>query len=179
MVRPAVLSRVRAAGLLVFGSPFSANLIVERGEGKPGDWDGRIHLVWTERGSDDWIDRSWRCATRPGLPYLSQPMNPRGTGMVADGVQNRLSHQLGLHHGRAALVQVGAVRVLRDPDRDDIHEPVIPELNSGGGFNVHDVTHPNQLAGCIGLDARSMSELLDVFRTLEHYQGPRVSLTVI
>ena len=104
--------------------------------------------------------------------------------MLAAGVQNRRSHRIGLHRRgqrgeRPALVQVGAVEVLRDPDRDGVHEPLLPEHNRGGGFNVHSINDPEDLAGCIGLWPPHMAELLEVFGDLVPHQGSLVSLTVL
>ena len=178
-LKPFPLDRVRELGLQVFGRAHSANLIAVRGAGKPGDWDGLLYLVSRPSESAGWMQRVWPCATRPGLPYLRKPINPNGTGMLAAGYQNRRSHRIGLHRGRPALVQVGAVEVLRDPDRDETHEPILPERNEGGGFNVHSIGHPNQLAGCLGMATQHTQELLEAYEALVPYQGPLVSLTVL
>lgn len=180
MRKPYPIDLVRSRGHLVFGEPFSANLIVVRGPGKPGDWDGVLYLAATVGTGTGWAIEAWPCATRPGPGFVRSPVNPLGCGMLAPA-QNRLSHALGLHRGRPALVQVGAVAVLRDPDRDALLEPTVPEVNRGGGFNVHDVNHPGELAGCIGLVKRHLDELLESYRDLARRFGreQRVTLTVI
>lgn len=175
--KPYPLELVRQRGHVVFGATRSANLIVVRGPGEPGDWDGVLYLAWVTGAGLGWEVHAWPCATRPGPGYVRSPINPAGCGMLAPG-QNRLSHQRGLHRGREALVQVGAVAVLRDPDRDAILEPTVPEVNRGGGLNVHDVVTPNDLAGCIGLARPHMLELLEVFDALAK-PGELVSLTVV
>lgn len=175
-MRPAPLEQVRAAGHLVFGAVKSANLIAVRGPGGPGDWDGVLYLAWLPAVDAGWLLRAWPCATRPGLPFLRSPINPAGTATIAPG-QYRLSHQRGWHRGRPALVQVGEVRVLRDPDRDDVYEPVVP--STGTALNIHDVESPSELAGCIGLARPHLAELLAAFEALEPAQGPRVTLTLL
>jgi hypothetical protein len=173
---PLPLEAVRAAGHRVFEMPYSANLIAHRGPGGPGEWDGWLYLGWRPAVESGWVVRAWPCATRPGWRYLRSPMNPGGTATIAPG-QHRLSHARGLHRGRAALVQVGEVQVLRDPDRDLIYEPVQP--GTGTALNIHDVESPDNLAGCIGLRLGHLLELLACVDALVPHQGQRVTLTVI
>lgn len=178
-LQPNTVRRIRAAGYLVFGTPYSANLLVERGPGVPGDWDGRLTFGFFD-GIGAWHERSVPCATRPGLRYLRSPMNPAGTAMLAPG-QHRLSHARGVHNGRPALVQVvKALPVLRDPDRDDVHEPTIG--STGTGLNIHDVESPNDLAGCIGLTPDNMAQILTEFKLLQEIEpalNARVTLTLL
>lgn len=175
---PLVLELVARRGLLVFTEARSANLVVQRGPGKPGDWDGLCTLSYRDAVGAGWTTYSWPCATRPGAPYLTQPMNPNGTAVIEPG-QYRLSHRRGLHHGRPALVQVRPVTVRRDPNRDTILDPG-GRLDTGlFGVNVHDIASPHQLAGCIGLGSGHLAELLDVYDDLAPHQGPDLSLTVV
>lgn len=175
---PLVLELVAVRGHLVFSKPRSANLVVQRGPGKPGEWDGLCTISYRDDDASGWTTYAWPCATRPGVPYLREPMNVGGTAVIEPG-QYRLSHRRGLHHGRPALVQVGAVTVRRDPNRDAVLDPG-GRLDTGlFGVNLHDVQHPNQLAGCIGLSSAHLAELLEVFEDLEPHNGPVVSLTVV
>jgi hypothetical protein len=175
---PHPLSRVAALGLPVWPKPYDANLVVERGPGLPGDWDGVLTYAWTERDGGGWHLRSWPCATRPGRPYLEKPMNPEGTAILEPG-RHKLSHRRGLHKGRPALVQMGPVTVRRDADRDAVVEPSAQTYTGLYGVNIHDVEHPNGLAGCIGLRPEHMPELLAAYDRLVPYSGAVVSLTLI
>jgi len=175
---PHPLELARRIGAKVFDSPYSGNLIVIRGPGSPDMWDGLLTLSFKTR-EDGWITRSWPAATRPGTPFLTDPINPRGTGMMAAGVQNRGSHSRGSHKGRPALVQVGKMVVQRDNDKDMILEPGAPEVNEGGGFNIHDIARPSDLAGCCGLARIHMTEFLTVVESLEPHQGKVFSLSVV
>lgn len=181
MLLPALLRRMEALGHLVFGQPYSANLVVERGPGGPGDWDGTLSLLWTEREGGSYHGLTMVAATRPGLRFLRSPMNKKGTALLALG-QHRLSHQLGTHNGRPALVQVPGtrLRVLRDPDTDTELEPTVED--TGTGLNVHDVATPDDLAGCIGTLVADRRELIEAYRyLLKKAPGlnKRVSLTLI
>lgn len=173
---PEPIREAKAKGHVVFERAHSANLIVVRGYGGPGDWDGMLYLAW--RGPlAGWIIRAWPAATRPGVGYLTSPIHPMGGAMIAPG-QYRGAYQRGLHKGRPALVQTGPVKVLRDPDRDRIHEPETPDTGLFG-VNIHDITHPGGLAGCIGLNHASMTDLLRTVEALERYQGRTLSLTLL
>lgn len=175
---PWPLSIARDLGHAVFDGARSANLIVLRGRGVPDEWDGWCTLSYRPEESSGWLTRSWPCATRPGTPYLRSPINPGGTATIAPG-QYRRTHRRGLHHGRPALIQIPGtvVRVLRDPDRDTVYEPLVADI--GSALNIHDVGHPSQLAGCVGLARLHMSELLEVVQSIEPAQGLDLSLTVI
>jgi hypothetical protein len=175
---PMVLELAASRGHLVFSEPRSANLVVQRGPGKPGDWDGLLTLSYRDAPGAGWTSYAWPCATRPGAPYLTQPMNPKGTAVIEPG-QYRLSHRRGLHHGRPALVQVRPVTVRRDPNRNTALDAGGPLDTGLFGVNIHDVQHPHQLAGCVGLSSAHLVDLLDVFEGLEPHQGPDVSLTVV
>lgn len=174
---PLVLELVRRRGHTVFEKARSANLVVVRGPGLPGEWDGLATLSYRDTATSGWTSHAWPCATRPGVPYLLRPINTAGTAVIEPG-QYSLSHRRGLHKGRPALVQVRSVTVRRDADRDGVLEP--GKLDAGNfAVNVHDVEHPNGLAGCIGLSKTHLDELLEVFEDLEPYNGEDVSLTVV
>lgn len=175
---PHPLSRVDALGLPVWAKPYDANLIVERGPGLPGQWDGVLTYAWTEKDGGGWFLRSWPCATRPGRSYLEKPMNPEGTALIAPGRHAR-SHARGLHKGRPALVQVAPVTVFRDADRDGVLDPGARTYSGLFAVNIHDIAHPDGLAGCVGLLPAHMSELLTAYDRLAPYSGATVSLTLI
>jgi hypothetical protein len=174
---PLLLEIATARGHVVFTAPYSANLVVMRGPPGRNGWDGLATLSYREAEDSGWTTYSWPCATRPGTPYLVDPINPRGTAVIEPG-QYRGSHRRGLHHGRPALVQVRPVTVRRDADRDTVLEP--GALDTGlFGVNIHDISSPSQLAGCIGLSTDHLVELLDVYQDLEPRQGRDVSLTLV
>ena len=173
---PQILELARARGHVVFTAARDANLVVLRGPGFPGDWDGLLHYAWNDGPRTGWTVLVWPCATRPGRPFLSDPPNAQGTAMYEPG-QFRLSHRPGLHHGRRALVQVRPVTVRRYSQRDGdlFGEP--GTLDSGlFGCNIHDVITPQVFAGCIGLLPPHMAELLAAHEDLG---GGDVSLTVV
>ena len=71
-----------------------------------------------ERG--DTTLRVWQGTTDPGAYWLTRPMNPQGTFILAPG-QHKNCYEVGQHQGKyEALVQVKAVTGYRDNDRDNI-----------------------------------------------------------
>ena len=175
---PLPLQLVRDAGHQVFTEARSANLVVLRGRGAPDEWDGWCTLSYLPEAHSGWLTRSWPCATRPGTVYLRSPLNPSGTATIAPG-QYRRTHHRGLHRGRKALVQIPGtvVRVLRDPNRDTVYEPLVAD--TGNALNIHDVGHPRMLAGCVGLATLHLEELLREVEAIEPYQGLELTLTLI
>jgi hypothetical protein len=175
---PHPLELVMDRGWLVFTAPRSANLVAVRGPGKAGDWDGVLYLAWVDTDGAGWTIHAWPCATRPGRVFLERPMNPLGTAVLEPG-QYRKSHRQGLHKGRPALVQVGPVTVRRDGDQDALVEPGRQTYNGLFGVNIHDVTSPDHLAGCIGLSPLHTAHLLRAFSSLTATQGQDVTLTLV
>jgi len=75
--------------------------------------------------------------TDPGVYYRENPLNPKGTGIVAHG-QHQGAWKLGEHKGEAALVQAKPMAVYRDNDGDadlDFNEDSVECVM--GGFNCH------------------------------------------
>lgn len=172
-----LLRHLHEKGHAIFTRPWSANLVVLRGDGGPGDFDGSIHLVYaTDTGAT--IEHSWPAATRPGMPALRRPRNPEGVAVIAPG-QYRLAYARGLHRGRPAMVQVGNVEVYRDDDRDKTLDPSRRRHRGVFAVNIHDTDNPDTLEGCIGMRPEHMRELLYLF---EHHCEPistHVTLTLV
>lgn len=175
---PVILELALARGHRVFSGPYDPNLVVLRGPGLPGEWDGLLHYVFRASEEGGWIEYIWPCATRPGVSYLRSPLNPSGTLVLEPG-QYLGSHEPGLHHDRPALVQVGDMSGRRDNDRDSELDPG-PQIYTGRfAANIHDVLTPDGLAGCIGLSARHRTELLQAHAVCAARTGKKVSLTLV
>lgn len=86
-----------------------------------------------------WRYAEWKCTTDPGLYWLLNPMNVKGTAILPLG-QYLDCWRIGMHQGAyEALVQCQPVTVWRDSDRDN-------RLDYGGtaptdtgifGINIH------------------------------------------
>jgi hypothetical protein len=175
---PYPLELAHNAGLPIFTAVKSPNLIAIRGPGGPGVWDGLLTLSYRDGVKSGWLTYSWPCATRPGTPFLRSPMNGAGTAILAPG-HNPLSHRRGLHKGRPALVQREPVVVYRDNDRDNVVELHGQTVKGLFGINIHDIRHPNDLAGCIGVSPEHIGELLAAYDRTVAFAGPDISLTLV
>lgn len=84
--------------------------------------------------------KTWEATTDPGQYWLKHPMNSKGTAILVPG-QYRGSHAIGKHRGKyEALVQVGAVKVYRDNDKDTEHDVNPDEVSNEKGYfgiNIH------------------------------------------
>ena len=75
----------------------------------------------------------FRGTTDPGRYYLRNSMNKKGTAILVEG---QYKYKLGLHRGKDALVQKGAVKVFRDNNADSIHDKKF--IDTGFfGINIH------------------------------------------
>lgn len=139
MIEPAILTRVREAGFVVFdgGADYDLNIIgCRKQNGVANQFDDQLHVVYQVRGR--WVHHIYSCTTDPGL-YWMHSGSVRGTAILCHNQQMRGAYSLGLHKGRyEALCQRNSeVDVWRDRNHDNVH-------NYGGnvdrgyfGINIH------------------------------------------
>lgn len=136
-----VKALAKQLGYIIYSKPHCLNIWGFRANSnKPNSFDDEMH-VFMNIGSDripKWAYWVFKCTTDPGTFWLRNPMNKSGTAILATG-QYVGSHSLGLHRGKyKALVQTGAMEVIRDYDRD-----AILDFDSGKkqrglyGINIH------------------------------------------
>ena len=86
------------------------------------------------------VSHRWQATTDPGKYWLMNPMNPKGTAVLAPG-QYRSTWQLGNHQGRyEALVQRKPVKVYRDNNKDETidYNNITTLIDEGYfGINIH------------------------------------------
>jgi hypothetical protein len=172
---PAALREVTAAGYVIFdGGLFDLNLILRRG----GAGDDDEVLVCYRSGSGGWTTESFPCSTLPSTRYLVEPMNKRGTAILAPG-QYRGAYSRGLHRGRPSIVQTGKVTVYRDNDLDDVAETEGRPRDSGYfGLNIH--TDRGGSAGCILAAPLTIARLRALFaKQEEEGHGSTVSVVLL
>lgn len=98
-------------------------------------FNDRQYVFW--RMEDDWQRLAFDCTTDPGLYWLRQPMNVKGTAIVAPGQYRGLWH-IGLHRGQyQALTQKKPVTVYRDANRDDYLNMDANTETGLFGINLH------------------------------------------
>lgn len=117
--------------------PFALNLLGLR------DPDRKANTFndWLLAGMDNGVEqlyRAWPITTDPGVSTRLQPVNPKGTAILAPG-QYQNAWCVGLHKGQyEALVQCSPVRVYRDNDRDSVLDMTPSSIDEGVfGINIH------------------------------------------
>jgi len=132
-----ILAAMRRKGYVVHEEPYRLNIVGVRTLARLNTFDDTLNVICKDdRGN--WSFTQSAATTDPGTFYLMQPMNVKGTAIVAPG-QYLGSHQLGLHHDEyTALVQRGPMTVVRDADRDDRIDLDTGNPETGVfGINIH------------------------------------------
>lgn len=83
---------------------------------KPDAFDDFIYVVWGQS-----LYR-FSCTTEPGVHWLQNLLNPKGTAVVKADMQYIDVYKLGLHKGEPALEQAGDLMGYRDADKDHLAE---------------------------------------------------------
>lgn len=88
--------------------------------------------------TNKWARQIYSVTTDPGLYYMLNPMNRKGTAILVPG-QYRGAYQIGSHRGKyKALCQVKPVKVYRDNNKDEIYDWDVKTLEEGlFGINIH------------------------------------------
>ena len=117
--------------------PYNLNIVsIRTNDQTPNVFNDWICLIW--KYENGWEMVKFPCTTEPGLFYLQNPMNVRGTFILKEG-QYINSHKLGKHKGQYdALVQVGIVEGFRDSNKNTTIELNPQTLQKGlYGINIH------------------------------------------
>ena len=124
-------------GYRAFMRPFEMNIIGIRSRDRTPDvFNDSINAVYMD-GNNQWKHLRFPATTDPGLYWLRNPMNVNGTAILKAG-QYRNAYIIGMHRGKyTALVQRGAVTVIRDATRDAKHDFNGKEETGVFGINIH------------------------------------------
>ena len=117
--------------------PFDLNIVgIRTASLIPHTFDDWVTVFY--RSHRRWIFNAFPATTDPGLFWLGTPMNPLGAAILKEG-QYPGAYALGKHKGYKALVQKGALTVIRDFDLDDrlTFGSGREETGSHFGINVH------------------------------------------
>lgn len=101
----------------------------------PNVFNDYLTITWKENGK--WEFLGFEATTDPGLYWLKNPGNVKGTAIVVPGQYLNL-WQHGFHSGYPALVQTGnKIKVIRDNDRNDYLNMNGPSEEGYFGINCH------------------------------------------
>ncbi len=96
---------------------YNLNLVGVRSKDvTPNTFNDWFTVFWKHAG--EWHFYVFKCTTDPGLYWLNNPMNDKGTGILKEGQYSGL-WTLGFHKGKyMALKQKNPCTLIRDYDRD-------------------------------------------------------------
>lgn len=135
-----IIQAMRVKGHLVFendSKPYNLNYIGIRDESSVGKFNDRFVIFWKYKGV--WSYLNWMGTTDPGLYYLDNPLNVKGTAILKEG-QMRGAFMRGFHKGNKdhpCLVQRKEVIVIRDANRDN----VLDTHNGIEDLGFHGINH--------------------------------------
>lgn len=134
-----IISRMEKKAYKVFKHDYKAynlNLIGIRSQSREANtFDDFIGYFYRYEGQ--WQFKLYKATTDPGLYYLNQPLNKKGTAILKAN-QYRSAFTLGLHRGRyKALKQMAPLTVYRDSNRDELLDCRGKEETGLFGINIH------------------------------------------
>jgi len=96
-----------------------------------------ITISWIDKITGKKCFTGFNATTDPGLYYLNNPLNIKGTGILVED-QFVDCWEIGLHKGNKALVQCRPVSVYRDNNRDNYLKFDKNTIDTGYfGINIH------------------------------------------
>jgi hypothetical protein len=138
MLLPKIKAILRDNNYELFSRPFELNIVGLRSKSTVANkFDDEMHVFY-RIGALKWKYYIFKITTDPGTFWLNNPMQQKGTAILAEG-QYKNAYQLGLHRNKyLALVQRKEMTIIRDYNRD-----AILDFNNGrrttgiDGINIH------------------------------------------
>lgn len=134
----AFLSVMSEKGYRVYSDakqPFNLNIVGWRYAHSLPDRFDDLLAVYIPLRNGEWVYRAWPVTTRPGIPWLINPMNKKGAAIMVPG-QYKQAYSIGWYKGYKALRQVRPVEVYRDADYDYEFD-MSPDTIERGLFGIH------------------------------------------
>jgi hypothetical protein len=168
--------------------PYNLNLVgIRAADPTPNVFNDQLWVFWRNKQSNPaWDINIYRITTDPGLYWLFNPMNPKGTGILKPGQYPGL-WQIGFHNGKyEALVQAKPCTLIRDYNRDDKVDYYSGREETGlFGVNLHhagenSVTVDKWSAGCqVFAGIREFNEFMDLARKARDFWGNSFTYTLM
>lgn len=164
--------------------PYNLNIFGVRSVAKPPDYfSDEMHVLWLDGGK--WRKRVWPITTVPGVPWLRNPMNPKGAAALVPG-RYKATYSLGPYKGYTALKQVAPVRVYRDNNRDSVFDLNSATIEEGlFGIHIHRAGIASKFigmssAGCqVFKFKRHFDEFIDLCQKSAKHWGNHFTYTLI
>jgi hypothetical protein len=138
MIVNKLISFFKHFGYAINTRPYELNIVGLRSPiVRSNSFDDDIH-VFFKNDKGHWEHYAWKATTDPGTYWLQNPMQPKGTGILAHGNYPK-AYRLGMHRGKyLALVQTRPVTVIRDYDRNAVLDFYNGNEETGYfGINIH------------------------------------------
>ena len=181
-------SILNSNGYTIYSRPYQLNIVGVRSiSTEANKFDDQIHVFYmTEKGI--WNYHIFDATTDPGTYWLKNPMQSKGTAILAQG-QYLDAYGIGLHRGKyKALVQTKPVTIIRDYDRD-----ALLDFNNGMtitglfGINIHraavsgrTVAVDKYSAGCqVFADAKDFNNFMSLCEKHSLLYGNKFTYTLI
>ncbi len=153
---------------------------------QPDAWQDLLLVLW-RRPDSIWQSRAYLCTTMPGVYFVQNPRNPKGSPMIAPGQYLNL-FEPGVVGDHSALVQRGTITLYRDANKSgaiDAGDPI--DRGNSFGMNINN-TKMDQEPATIGQwsegnivmpKKNERAELQRIYTTAYKSQGRRFALTLL
>lgn len=153
--------------------------------GRPNYFDDIIS-VYVKSASGKWAVLHYPATTLPGTPSLFKPVNPKGAAILVPK-QYVNTYAIGYHKGKyKALVQVKAMKVFRDNNRNKVYDREAVSVDIGFfGINIHRASLGAQVvgadsAGCQVIRDRSdYGQFISLCQEASEMYGNRFTYTLV
>lgn len=150
----------------------------------PNVFNDYVCVMWKYRGK--WTTKIYEATTDPGLYYLNNPMNIKGTAIMVPG-QYRGAYEIGKHTDYKALRQKKPIKYWRDNNKDnryDMNGKIYEEI---GYTNIHHANYYGKSkyvdkwsAGCQVLaDIKEWKEFINICQNACNKFGNSFTYTLI
>lgn len=181
------LSIFEAKNYVIFDSSdydYNLNIVGWRNQdARINSFDDFLSVYW--RYDDVWYEKSWSITTRPGVPWLEAPLNPKGTAILVPG-QYLDAYRLGIYKGYQALKQYREVEVYRDSDLDSAWNENPDTIDTGlFGIHIHKAGFFNSIVGASSAGCQvfqretDFSEFIEICQSSKLRFGNKFSYTLV
>lgn len=181
-----IIKGIDEMGGTVFTDQYLLNIAAFRDLSNPDSWNDVLVYFYWDKNNDLEVSVVEGFTTDPGIQYLKNPVDSRGTAILCEGWHRRL-WKLGLHKGYEALQQYSSCKVYRDNNRNEVFDLNPSKITDGVfGINLHranvnslaKVVGP-QSAGCLVIrDIRDYNKFMDAVHTCYNHGQRYFSLAL-
>lgn len=153
-------------------------------DSRPNYFDDILSVYYSIEDEDP-IQFDFSITTYPGIPWLLNPMNKKGTAILKEG-QYVDSYALGDFKGYTALKQIKPVTVYRDYNKDLIFNKD-PDTLDTGYFGIH-IHRGNIYSKVVGLtsagcqvfkDRTEYKSFIDICESVKNTHNNRFTYTLV